>query len=62
LKRRAAWQATLGLKLLLVAASGIGAAFHAGARSKVALAAGGAVALLGGIAAVFLGLQLAGAT
>lgn len=57
-----AWQATLGLKLLLVAASGIGAAFHAGARSKVVLAAGGAVALIGGIAAVFLGLQLSGAT
>ena len=56
--RTTAWQATLGLKLLLVAASGIGAAFHAGARSKVALAAGGAVALLGGIGAVFLGIQL----
>jgi putative copper export protein len=57
-----AWQATLGLKLLLVAASGIGAAFHAGARSKLVLAAGGAAALLGGLAAVFLGLQLSGAT
>ena len=57
-----AWHATLGLKLLLVAASGIGAAFHAGARSTLALAAGGAVALVGGLAAVFLGLQLAGAT
>jgi putative copper export protein len=57
-----AWQATLGLKLLLVAASGIGAAFHAGARSKAVLAAGGAAALIGGLAAVFLGLQLSGAT
>ncbi len=60
--RTTAWQATLGLKLLLVAASGIGAAFHAGARGKVALAAGGAVGLLGGLAAVLLGLQLSGAT
>jgi putative copper export protein len=57
-----AWQATLGLKLLLVAASGIAAAFHAGARSKVVLAVGGAVSLLGGLGAVFLGLQLSGAT
>ncbi len=57
-----AWQATLGLKLLLVAASGIGAAFHAGARSKVVLAVGGAASLIGGLAAVFLGLQLSGAT
>lgn len=60
--RTTAWQATLGFKLLVVAASGIGAAFHAGARSKVALAVGGAVALLGGLAAIFLGLQLSGAT
>ena len=57
-----AWQATLGLKLLLVAASGIGAAFHAGARSRGVLIGGGVAALLGGLAAVFLGLQLSGAT
>ena len=57
-----AWQATLGLKLLVVAASGIGAAVHAGGRGRLALAVGGAVALLGGLAAVFLGLQLSGAT
>jgi putative copper export protein len=57
-----AWQATLGLKLLLVAASGIGAAFHAGARSKAVLVAGGVASLVGGLAAVFLGLQLSGAT
>ncbi len=57
-----AWQATLGLKLLVVAASGIGAAFHAGARSRGVLIGGGVVALAGGLAAVFLGLQLSGAT
>jgi putative copper export protein len=57
-----AWQASLGLKLLLVAATGIGAAFHAGARSRTALAVGGAVALLAALGAVFVGLQLSGAT
>jgi putative copper export protein len=57
-----AWHASLGLKLLLVAASGIGAAFHAGARSTVVLAVGGAVALLAGLGAVLIGLQLSGAT
>jgi putative copper export protein len=57
-----AWHASLGLKLVLVAASGIAAAFHAGARSKVVLAVGGAVGLLAALGAVFVGLQLSGAT
>lgn len=57
--RTTAWQATLGLKLVLVAVSGVGAAFHAGARSRTVLAVGGAAALLGGLGAVFLGIQLA---
>jgi putative copper export protein len=57
-ERSTAWQATLGVKLLLVAASGIGAAFHAGARSRAVLIGGGVLALLGGLAAVFLGVQL----
>jgi putative copper export protein len=57
-----AWQASLGLKLLLVAATGIGAAFHAGARSKAVLAIGGAVGFLAALGAVFVGLQLSGAT
>lgn len=57
-----AWHASLGLKLLLVAATGIGAAFHAGARSKAVLAVGGAVSLLAGLGAVFVGLQLSGTT
>lgn len=56
------WHASLGLKLLLVAATGIAAAFHAGARSRAVLAAGGAVGLLAGLGAVFVGLQLSGAT
>ena len=53
-----AWNATLGLKLFMVAATGIAAAFHAGARSKAILAVGGAVSLLAGLAAVLLGVML----
>ena len=56
-----AWNATLGLKLLMVAATGIAAAVHAGARSKVALAAGGAISLIAGLAAVLLGVMLTSA-
>ena len=53
-----AWNATLGLKLLMVAATGIAAAFHAGARSKPVLAIGGAVSLFAGLTAVLLGVML----
>jgi putative copper export protein len=56
------WHASLGLKLVLVAATGVAAAFHAGARSKVVLAVGGAVGLVSALGAVFVGLQLSGAT
>ena len=53
-----AWNATLGMKLVMVAATGIAAAFHAGGRSKAVLAVGGAVSLLAGLAAVLLGIML----
>lgn len=53
-----AWNATLGLKLVMVAATGIAAAFHAGAKSKAVLAIGGAVSLFAGLAAVLLGVML----
>jgi putative copper export protein len=53
-----AYQITLMLKLLMVAVTGIGAAFHAGARSKLALALGGAMSGLGGLLALFLGVLL----
>ena len=56
--RGPAWNATLGLKLLMVAATGIAAAFHAGARSKAIFAAGSAVSLFAGLAAVLLGVML----
>ena len=53
-----AYQVTLMLKLAMVAVTGIGAAFHAGARSKLALALGGAMSGLGGLLALFLGVLL----
>jgi len=56
-----AWNATLGLKLLMVAVTGIAAAFHAGARTKPLIALGGAVSLLAGLAAVLLGVMLSSA-
>ena len=52
------YQVTVFVKVVVVAASGISAAVHAGARSKVAVAVGGAVAGLTAIAAVFLGVLL----
>lgn len=55
------WNATLGLKLVLVAATGVAAALHAGTRSKPLIAAGGAVALLAGLGAVWLGILLTAA-
>ena len=57
--RGTAWNATLGLKLVMVAATGMAAAFHAGARSKAVLAIGGSVSLFAGLAAVLLGVMLA---
>ncbi|WP_334143481.1 hypothetical protein [Rhabdothermincola sp.] len=58
--RTAAYHVTLALKLVVVAASGLGAAFHARARSRAALAAWGAVSLAAALGATFLGVLLAG--
>lgn len=52
------YQVTLFLKLVVVAASGISAAAHVGAKSKGALAFWGALSGLSAIAAVFLGILL----
>ena len=52
------YQVTLAVKLLLVTASGMGAAVHSFATSKLALAIGGAVGLLGALGALFLGVLL----
>jgi putative copper export protein len=53
------YHVTLGVKLLVVAASGIAAGVHASTRSKALLAATGAVGALAALAAVLLGVQLA---
>lgn len=49
---------TLFVKLLLVAVSGGGAAVHSIGRSKLALAAGGALGLIGALGAFFCGYLL----
>lgn len=53
-----AYQATVLIKLALAAASGVFAAVHANGRTKAALAIGGALGALTGIAAMFLGVLL----
>ena len=49
---------TLFVKLLIVALAGAGAALHVASRSTVALAVGGSLSSLGGLAALFLGIVL----
>lgn len=58
--RPASYHMVLGIKLLAVAASGIGAAAHVMSRSKVALAVGGSLAGLGALVALFMGVWLRG--
>lgn len=53
-----AYQATLMVKLLVVVATGVGAAAHSSATTKAGTAIWGAVSLLAGLAAFFLGIQL----
>jgi putative copper export protein len=52
------YQVTLGVKLAIVAISGVAAALHSVSRSKVVLAVGGALAGLSGLAALFIGVLL----
>jgi putative copper export protein len=52
------YQTTLVVKLLLVVASGAGAAFHTRGRTRIGFAAGGAAAGLGAVGALFLGVLL----
>ncbi len=58
--RSTEYQATLFVKLLVVAVSGVSAALHIRATSKVGLAVGGALSALSALGAVFLGIQLRG--
>ena len=52
------YQITLFLKITLAIVSGAGAAVHQVGRSRVALAAGGAVGFLAALAAMYLGFLL----
>jgi putative copper export protein len=54
-----AYLVTLAVKVLVVLVSGAAAAAHALSRSRAVLAAGGALAGVSALAAVFLGVQLA---
>jgi uncharacterized membrane protein len=58
-KDRDGYQATIGIKLTLVALSGIAAYVHQRGRSRVALAAGGAASMLFALGALLLGVVLA---
>ncbi len=58
--RSTAYQVTLMVKLVVVAASGVGAFLHTISTTKVGLAVWGAVGLLGALLAVLLGVQLRG--
>lgn len=59
-QRSTSFQVVLLVKLFVVAASGISAAVHAGARTRPVLIIGGVVTLLTALAALFLGVWLAG--
>jgi putative copper export protein len=52
------YQVTLFVKIALAVASGAAAAVHQAGRSRIALAAGGAIGLLGAIGAMFCGYLL----
>ncbi len=54
------YQATLVVKLIVVAVSGVSAALHARARNAAGLAVFGALTGLSALAALFLGVLLAG--
>lgn len=58
--RRFNYQTTLVVKLIVVAVSGLTAALHARARSAAGLAVFGALTGLSALAALFLGILLAG--
>jgi putative copper export protein len=54
------WDAVLGLKVVLVALSGVSAFLHTRAKSTTGLAVWGALSGLSAIAAVYVGILLAG--
>jgi putative copper export protein len=56
--RSTSYQVTLLVKVALAAVSGTAAAVHQIGRSRLALAAGGAIAAIGSVGALFLGVLL----
>jgi putative copper export protein len=56
--RSTSYQVTLLVKVALAALSGTAAAVHQIGRSRLALAAGGAIAAIGSVGALFLGVLL----
>ena len=56
------YHVTFGLKISLVAVAGLAAAAHANTKSKVVLALGGAIGLLGSLAALYAGVLLGAST
>ena len=52
------YQVTVFVKIVVAIAAGAAAAVHVAARSKLALALGGAIGALASVAAVFLGILL----
>lgn len=52
------YHVTLGIKIVLVAVAGLAAAAHANTKSKLVLALGGAIGLLGSLAALYAGVLL----
>lgn len=59
-KNHGSWAAVLGIKMLVVVISGVTAGLHARASSKRATAVFGALTGLSALAALFLGIVLAG--
>lgn len=55
-----AWQTVLGVKIAVVLLAGVGAWLHGRARNRASLAAWGAVSSLSSLAALVLGVFLAG--
>jgi putative copper export protein len=55
-----AWKAVLIVKIVVVAAAGVGALLHGRATSRAAIAAWGSVAGLASVAALILGVLLSG--
>jgi len=58
--RPSAWQAVLGAKIAVVAVAGLAAYLHTRSKSPAALAAWGAMAALTSLAALVMGVFLAG--